>query len=179
MQFNIRGENIEITPALREHVEKKLSRLERYFNSQAISTIYVTMRVMREHFVEVTIPLEGIILRAEERSEDMYASIDTVVDKLERQIRKYKTKINRKLRYDGNVQPSPIRWEDKDAAEEEDQFKIVKTKRFNFKPMDIDEAILQMNLLGHSFFVFSNVETNETNVVYRRQDGRFGLIEPE
>jgi len=129
--------------------------------------------------VEVTIALSGLLLRAEERQEDMYASIDLVVDKLERQIRKHKTKVNRKVLKEGglrglfvdNVAPA-------EEPEDEEDLQVVRTKRFTMKPMDVEEAILQMNLLGHNFFVFANMDTNEINVVYRRDDGKYGLIEP-
>lgn len=182
MKFNIRGNNLEVTPALREYAEKKLSRLERYFDTPLESAVNVRLAVQRdEHKVEVTIPLPGVLVRAEEASDDMYASLDLVVEKLERQIRKYKTKINRKFRQEGGPRSQ---WKDPDAhngeAEvEEDAPEVVRIKRFSLKPMDVEEAILQMDMLGHNFFVFSNADTNRVNVVYRRRDGRYGLIEPE
>lgn len=179
MKFNIRGQNIQVTDAIRDYVEKKLSRLERYFETPLTSDVNVTLSVIRNlHGIEVTIPLQGVLLRAEEKSNDMYASIDTVLDKLERQIRKHKTKLNRKLRQDGGLKDligdtgSAGR-----AHDEEDELELVRTKRFTLKPMDVEEAILQMNLIGHSFFVFANVETKEVNVVYKRNDGKYGLIE--
>lgn len=186
MQYIVRGEHIEVTPALRDYAEKKVGRLERYFDNATPFTCYVTLRVLRgEQTVEVTIPMPGVILRAEDTHEDMYAAIDLVVEKLERQIRKYKTKLNRKFRHQG--QKLFIDPEAQTAAamarepEEEDleHLQIVKTKRFNLKPMDAEEAALQMDMLGHNFFVFSNAQTDEVNVVYRRKDGRYGLIEPE
>ncbi|GEN36031.1 MULTISPECIES: ribosome hibernation-promoting factor, HPF/YfiA family [Aneurinibacillus] len=183
MQYNTRGENIEVTPALRDYVEKKIGRLERYFESTSSFSCNVTLRVLRgEHTVEVTIPMPGVILRAEDTNSDMYAAIDLVVEKLERQIRKHKTKINRKYRQQGAVllDADPVfAAQDESAEEDNDQLRIVKTKRFNLKPMDAEEAVLQMDMLGHNFFVFSNAETEEVNVVYRRKDGRYGLIEPE
>ncbi len=183
MNFNIRGENIEVTPALRNYVEKKLGRLERYFAEDITSDVYVTMKVLRDqHSVEVTIPMTKLLLRAEEKSLDMYASIDLVVEKLERQIRKYKTKVNRKFRTDGSVKK--LFHEDatngRAAVDNEgDQPEIVRTKRFNLKPMDAEEAILQMDMLGHNFFVFSDAVTEQISVVYKRKDGRYGLIQPE
>lgn len=182
MNYNIRGERLEVTEALREYVEKKLSRLEKYFSTPLSSDVIVKMKVVRDlHHVEVSIPFPGGMLRAEVRNGDMYAAIDLVIDKLEGQIRKHKTKVNRKLREDGglkglfkdNLDTSNTRPHD-----EEDDLELVRTKRFTLKPMDIEEAILQMNMVGHSFFVFANMDTEEVNVVYRRNDGKYGLIEP-
>jgi putative sigma-54 modulation protein len=181
MNCIIRGERVEVTEFLRDYAEKKLSRLEKYFESPLVSDVSVTLSVLKDvHSIEVTIPLQGTMLRAEERSQDMYASIDLVVDKLERQIRKHKTKANRKFRQEGGIktlfresyEPSALRFE------EEDELEVVRTKRFTLKPMDIEEAILQMNMVGHTFFVFSNMDTEEVNVVYKRNDGKYGLIEP-
>ncbi|PDO09567.1 MAG: ribosomal subunit interface protein [Candidatus Reconcilbacillus cellulovorans] len=180
MKFNIRGENLEVTEALRQYAEKKIGRLERYFETPPVGEVSVTMSVNKNvQTVEVTIPLPGVLLRAEEHSEDMYASIDLVVDKLERQIRKHKTKINRKYRQQGIKALFKEQAELSAAGkEEEDDLSIVRRKRFPLKPMDVEEAILQMNMIGHNFFVFANTETNEVNVVYRRNDGKYGLIEP-
>jgi len=178
MKFNIRGENIEVTPALKEYVEKKLSKLERYFDT--FPEIKVNLKVYSDkQRVEVTIPFTDLLLRAEETNSDMYAAIDLVVDKLERQIRKHKTKVNRKLREKGSVKTNFILPEAVAVldAVEEDELELVRTKRFDLKPMDVEEAILQMDMLGHSFFVFTNADTNETNVVYGRKDGKYGLIE--
>jgi len=183
MNFNIRGQRMEVTEALREYVGKKLSRLERYFEAAPESDVQVTLSVTKgQHAVEVTIPLPGVVLRAEEKRDDMYASIDYVVDKLERQIRKHKTKLNRKFRQanlgrlfkeeGGNGGGTATATQD-----DEDTFELVRTKRFSMKPMDVEEAILQMNMVGHNFYVFSNADTKEVNVVYRRSDGRYGLIE--
>ncbi|MFC4077423.1 ribosome hibernation-promoting factor, HPF/YfiA family [Salinithrix halophila] len=184
MRYNIRGNNIELTDALRDYVEKKLSRMEKYFYSTHTTEAFVSMSVFKdEHKVEVTVPFPGVLVRAEEASENMYASIDKVVEKLERQIRKYKTKVNRKFRQDGSLRflengETP---ETQTAIldEEDDEFEVVRNKRFNLKPMDMEEAILQMDMLGHNFFVFSNAITDQVNVVYKRKDGRYGLIEPE
>jgi len=180
MNYNIRGQRVQVTEALREYTEKKLSRLEKYFEPSITSEVNVTLTVTKgQHTVEVTIPFSGIILRAEEKSEDMYASIDLVVDKLERQIRKHKTKVNRQIRQ-GNGSKAIFR--DSHTAvsiadEDDDDFELVRTKRFTLKPMDVEEAILQMNLVGHTFFVFSNSDTKSVNVVYKRGDGKYGLIE--
>lgn len=179
MNLNIRGDKIEVTQALRDYVEKKLGRLDKYFDTPPHAA-NVTLSVVRgQQNVEVTISLSGVLLRAEERQEDMYASIDLVVDKLERQIRKHKTKVNRKFVKEGGLRNLFVENGAAAVAEEEDDdLQVVRTKRFTMKPMDVEEAILQMNLLGHDFFVFSNMDTNEINVVYRREDGRYGLIEP-
>jgi putative sigma-54 modulation protein len=183
MKFHIRGRNVEVTDALRDYAEKKIGRLERYFEAPPTSDVYITLSVNKnKHTVEVTIPVNGVTLRAEEKSEDMYASIDLVIDKLERQIRKHKTRVNRRARLEGTQravfkeafeQAPPVRVHE----DEEDAFEVVRTKKFTLKPMDMEEAILQMNLLGHSFYVFANPETDRVNVVYKREDGRYGLIE--
>lgn len=175
LRFDIRGKNIEVTEALKDYVEKRLSKLERFIEDVRVAQ--VTLSVEGEsHKVEVTIPLNGIILRGEEETEDMYSSIDLVVDKLEKQIDKYKTKLYRRYRGIG-FRKSLVR-ELETSGEAVEQFKIVRTKKFALKPMDVEEAVMQMNLLGHSFFVFFNSGTEEVNVVYRRHDGNFGLIEP-
>lgn len=180
MKFNIRGQNIQLTAALKDYAEKKLGRLERYFEAPLTSEVYVTLSVIKGmQTVEVTIPMQGLMLRAEERHTDMYASIDLVVDKLERQIRKHKTRANRKLRQEGGLKDL-FRIDNGAAAalEPEEDFELVRTKSFDLKPMDVEEAILQMNLIGHNFFVFANSDTSQVNVVYKRNDGKYGLIEP-
>lgn len=173
MQIALRGKNIELTEPLRNYVEKKIGKIERYFNRPPF-TAQVALSVEKgRHIVEVTVPLDGMLLRGEESSEDMYASIDGVVDKLERQIMKFKTRVNRRARRDA---AAPIFiGNDEDEGEEP---LIVRTKKFDLKPMEPEEAILQMNLLGHDFFVFANASTNQVNVVYRRKGGNYGLIEP-
>ncbi|MCZ8514895.1 ribosome-associated translation inhibitor RaiA [Paenibacillus filicis] len=180
MKFNIRGENIPVTEALKDHVEKKLSRLERYFEAPPTSEVNVTLSVAKGmQTVEVTIPLPSFMLRAEEKHTDMYASADLVVDKLERQIRKAKTKANRKIRQEGGIKDY-FRYEPSASVmqEEDEDFELVRTKQFMLKPMDVEEAILQMNMVGHNFFVFANMDTSQVNVVYKRNDGKYGLIEP-
>ncbi len=178
MKYNLRGHNIEITDALRDYVEKKLSRIEKYFDTPPVAEVQVTLRVLKtEHTVEVTLPLNGIILRAEETNDDMYASIDLVGEKLERQIRKYKTKVNRKFENQG------VRTLFKEMVttpdDREEEFAVVKTKSFAVKPMMVEEAILQMNLIGHDFFVFLDAEEDNINVVYRRRNGQYGVIKPD
>lgn len=170
MNVAVRGKNIDVTDALKEYVEKKLAKLGKFLD---LSEAQVTLVVEKgTHKVEVTIPINGMILRGEEETGDMYASIDLVVEKLEKQINKYKARFNKKTRTEGKAAAVS-------AEESYEQPKIMKTKRFAIKPMPVDEAVMQMNLLGHSFFVFSNAETEEVNVLYKRKDGNYGLIEPE
>jgi putative sigma-54 modulation protein len=187
MKYNIRGENIEVTSPIREYVEKKIGKLKRYFDTPPTSEVHVNLSVYNdEQQIEVTIPMTNLLLRAEERHIDLYAAIDLVVDKLERQIRKYKTKVNRKFRQNGAPKHVFAELEQEvltkqlqaDKTGEEEDIDIVRTKRFDLKPMDSEEAVLQMDMLGHAFFVFTNAITGDTNVVYRRRDGRYGLIEP-
>ncbi len=174
MKLTVRGKNIEVTDALREHVQKRVGKIDKYFDFD--TEAQVALGVVRElHTVEVTATINGLILRAEESTNDMYASIDKVVDKLERQISKYKTRINRKAR---QVSGDIGRTAGLPREEEDDELHVVRTKRFAVKPMPVEEAVLQMNLLGHDFFVFANADTDEVNVVYRRKDGNYGLIEP-
>lgn len=180
MNYIIRGENIEVTPAIREYVEKKISKLERYFAETPEANVHVNLKVYQDKKakVEVTIPLPHLVLRAEEANDDMYAGIDLISDKLERQIRKHKTKVNRKFREKGDVAAYfATTTESPEHLVEEDDLELVRTKRFDLKPMDSEEAILQMNMLGHNFYVYTNSDTNRTNVVYKRKDGRYGLIE--
>ncbi|SDS99054.1 putative sigma-54 modulation protein [Paenibacillaceae bacterium GAS479] len=182
MKYNVRGQNVPVTDAMRDYVEKKLNRLDKYFDAPPAADTSVTMSVHKgRHGVEVTIPLPGVILRAEEKSPDMYASVDTVVDKLERQIRKHKTKANRKFRQSESIK-TLFREDDVASVavqDPEEDLEVVRMKRFKLKPMDVEEAILHMDMVGHSFYVFNNIETKEVNVVYRRNDGRYGLIEQE
>lgn len=176
LQIALRGKNIELTDALREHVQKKLGKIARYFHEPPSAQVALSVEKGR-HIIEVTMPINGMLLRGEEASEDMYASVDGVVEKLERQIRKFKTRINRRARKGSDR--SPVLVEDGEPGfEEENGPRVVRTKRFALKPMDVEEAVLQMNLLGHDFFVFSNSTTNLVNVIYRRRDGNYGLIEP-
>lgn len=180
-RYNVRGENIEVTAAIREYAEKKLSKLERFFDNVPEATAHVNLKVYTDKTakVEVTIPLPYLVLRAEETSIDLYGSIDLVVDKLERQVRKYKTKINRKSREKGFAPTSSPSMIEEDLDENSGQLEIVRTKRISLKPMDSEEAVLQMNMLGHNFFIFEDSETNGTSIVYRRKDGKFGLIETD
>ncbi|MFD1038875.1 ribosome hibernation-promoting factor, HPF/YfiA family [Virgibacillus byunsanensis] len=181
MKYNIRGENLEVTGAIRDYVEKKISKLERYFDTPPTSDVHVNLSVYNdEQRIEVTIPMTNLLLRGEVQHVDLYAAIDLVVDKLERQIRKYKTKVNRKFRQEGSPKHifAELEKEANNAEAEADEIEIVKTKRFDLKPMDSEEAVLQMDMLGHAFYVFTSDISGETNVVYRRNDGKYGLIEP-
>lgn len=181
-RYNVRGENIEVTEAIRDYVEKKVGKLERYFTDVPNATAHVNLKVYTEKTakVEVTIPLPYLVLRAEETSPDLYASVDLVVDKLERQIRKFKTKINRKSRETAIPESdAAVLFNNEPTDEEESTLDIVRTKRVSLKPMDSEEAVLQMNMLGHNFFIFEDAETNGTSIVYRRKDGKYGLIETD
>lgn len=174
MKISVKAKNTQVTEPLTDYIEKRFAKLEKYF-VDANLTGTVTLVVEKGlHRVEATIPLNRYILRAEDSSNDMYASIDGVVDKLERQIRKYKTKINRKGKVQTFNDLPPVQ---EAPAIEEDE-KIIKTKTFVVKPMDEEEAIMQMELLEHDFFVFLNAETNSINVVYKRKDNHYGLIQP-
>lgn len=182
LDFNIRGENVEVTSAIREHVEKKIDKLERYFTESTNATAHVNLKVYsdKQTKVEVTIPMKNLTLRAEERHNDMYAAVDLIIDKLERQIRKYKTRVNRKSREREGVAAFFASVEDNNTAEQnedENEFNVVRTKQFDLKPMDQEEAILQMNMLGHNFFIFTDAESDGTHIVYKRKDGKYGLIE--
>ncbi|WEV40434.1 ribosome-associated translation inhibitor RaiA [Lactobacillus sp. ESL0684] len=176
LKYNVRGENIEVTDALRSYVEKRLKKLEKYFDMNQEMVAHVNLKIYRDHTakVEVTIPLPYLVLRAEDTTDDMYRSIDFVSEKLERQIRKYKTRINRKSREKGISEFFAEAPQEEKAPSE---FDIVRNKQIGLKPMSPEEAILQMNMLEHDFFVFQDAETNGTSVVYRRNDGRYGLIE--
>ena len=174
MKFVISGKNIDVTEGLKNAVEDKLGKLERYFTSD--TEIIVTLSVEKERQkIEVTIPVKGNIIRSEQVSSDMYVSIDLVEEIIERQLRKYKNKIIDKKQSAG-FQPEFV---EKDFEEDGNEIKIIRTKKLGFKPMYPEDACVQMELLGHDFYVFCNAETDEVNVVYRRKNGSFGLIEPE
>lgn len=177
MRYTITGRNIEITDGLKKAVEEKLHKLGKYFTEETEAKI--TLSVQKEaHKIEVTIPTKQGLIRAEEVSEDMYVSIDKVEDIIERQIKKFKNKLVDRKQSGVSFSELFINEEDSDV-EEEDEIKIVKTKRFSIKPMDPEEACLQMELLGHDFYVFRNALSDEICVVYKRKDGKYGIIEPE
>ncbi len=174
MRITISGKNIEVTAGLRQAVEDKLSKLERYFTPE--TDILVTLSVEKERQkIEVTIPVKGNIIRSEQVSNDMYVSIDLVEEVIERQLKKYKNKIIDQKQSSGNFQQEFIEKE----IEDDEDIKIIRTKRFGMKPMYPEDACIQMELLGHNFFVFQNAETEEVNVVYKRKGNTYGLIEPE
>ncbi|HHT65764.1 MAG: ribosome hibernation-promoting factor, HPF/YfiA family [Caldicoprobacterales bacterium] len=178
MNIIISGKNMDITDSLRRQINKKVGKLKRYFDPGTEAQVTLSVEKNR-HIVEVTIPFNGILIRAEESTDDMYASIDMVLDKLERQIHKYRTKLWRKFRTDAFTDDQMLFSKGESHDEKDDELKIVRTKRFAVKPMSVEEALMQMDLIGHSFFVFSNAETDEVNVIYKRRDGKYGLIEPE
>ncbi len=175
MRVIIAGKGMDVSDYLKDLVSKKVSKLKRYFDED--TEAHITMSIQRSrHIVEVTIPFDGIVLRGEEATGDMYASVDGVIKKLEKQIHKHRTALKRRL-HEGAFTK-----EDDEYAEilaEEKQPAVVRTKKFVVKPMDIEEAKMQMELLGHQFFVFRNAVTNEINVLYQRHDGDLGLIEPD
>ena len=174
MRYTISGKNIEVTEALKNIVMDKLGKLERYFTPE--TEIIVTMSVEKERQkIEVTIPVKGNIIRSEQVSNDMYVSIDLVEEVIERQLRKYKNKIIQKQQEGSNFRKEFIEKETEDPEE----VKIIRIKQFGMKPRYPEDACIQMELLGHNFFVFRNAETEEVNVVYKRKGNTYGLIEPE
>ena len=176
MKITLRGKNIEITDAIEEKVSEKLSKLDKYFIvSENVEAKVLVRTYPYGQKIEVTIPTEYVLLRAEVVDQDLYNAIDLVIDKLEGQIRKYKTRLNRKSKDNklafnlASIEP----------LEEEEEDVLVKTKTITPKPMDMEEAIMQMELIGHSFFVYRDTETDAISIVYRRNDGDYGLIETE
>lgn len=176
MKITLRGKNIEITEAIEEKVSEKLSKLDKYFIvSENVEAKVLVRTYPYGQKIEVTIPTEYVLLRAEVVNQDLYNAIDLVIDKLEGQIRKYKTRLNRKSKDNklafnlASIEP----------LEEEEEDVLVKTKTITPKPMDMEEAIMQMELIGHSFFVYRDTETDAISIVYRRNDGDYGLIETE
>lgn len=176
MKITLRGKNIEITEAIEEKVREKLSKLDKYFIvSENVEAKVLVRTYPYGQKIEVTIPTEYVLLRAEVVDQDLYNAIDLVIDKLEGQIRKYKTRLNRKSKDNklafnlASIEP----------LEEEEEDVLVKTKTITPKPMDMEEAIMQMELIGHSFFVYRDTETDAISIVYRRNDGDYGLIETE
>lgn len=175
MKFNIRGDKLEVTNAINDYVESKIGKLDKYFKDEEIeANIVVKVRGNRQ-IIEVTVITDNFILRSEEEHDDLYAAIDLVIDKLERQIRKNKTKL-KKQSVNNKFKEFNFDYE-LDAEEEEEDNKIVKRKTIDTKPMDEEEAILEMELLGHSFFVYKDMDTNSVNVIYKRKDGNYGIIE--
>ena len=179
MQIVFSGKHIEVTEALKEYAKSKLSRLDKFFDH--IQETHVTESIVRgQHIVEVTMRADGKIIRAEERSNDMYQSLDFVIDKLERQLTKYKDRfITRKRDSLNGHKPIEMVMSTVETEDSEDVMPvIVRSKKFSIKPMDPEEAAMEMELIGHDFYVFRNSETSDVNVIYKRDDGNFGLIEP-
>lgn len=174
MNYIITGKNIDVTEGLRDAVIKKLGKLEKYF--AADTEIIVTMSVEKDRQkIEVTIPVKGHIIRSEQTSSDMYVSIDLVEEIIERQLKRYRTRLTTQEQEAASFSDLFL----SEEYEENDGPQIVRTKKFGLKPMDPEEACMQLELLGHSFYVFRNSDTDEVNVVYKRKNGTFGLIEPE
>lgn len=175
MRYIISGKNINVTEGLKAAVYEKIGKLERYFTPD--TEVHVTFNVEKDRQkIEVTIPMKGNIIRAEQVSTDMYVSIDLVEEIIERQLRKYKNKLIEQKQAAYNFNSSFM---DDEVEEDEETINIIRSKRFAMKPMDAEEACIQMELLGHNFYVFRNADTNEVNVVYKRKGSTYGLIEPE
>lgn len=174
MKFIIVGRNIEVTPGLKTAVEDKIGKLEKYFTPE--TEVHVTLSVEKDRQkIEVTIPVKGSIIRSEQVSNDMYVSIDLVEEIIERQLKKYKTKLVDKQKDATSFSQLFV----ENNYMDDEEIKIVRTKKFDIKPMYPEDACIQMELLGHSFFVFCNAETDQVNVVYKRKGDTYGLIEPE
>ena len=174
MKFIISGKNLDVTDGLKAAIEEKIGKLERYFTPE--TEVHVTLSVEKERQkIEITIPMKGNIVRAEQVSDDMYVSIDLVEEVIERQLRKYKNKLVDRQQSAASLSKAFI----EEEIEEDDEIKIIRSKKFGMKPMDPEEACIQMELLGHNFYVFRNAATDEGNVVYKRKGNTFGLIEPE
>lgn len=176
MNISIRGSKVTITDAMKEYAEEKLNKLNKYIDSpEEVSANVIVKIPNRLHKVEITIPLKTIILRAEEEQEDFYAAIDVIVDKLERQIRKNKTRLETKKMKEAKE----FAFDYIEEIPEDKENKVVKRKKIEVKPMDEEEAILQMELLGHQFYLYKDVATNQPALVYKRKDGDYGIIEAE
>jgi putative sigma-54 modulation protein len=176
MKFIISGKNIDVTPGLKAAVEDKIGKLEKYFTPE--TEVHATLSVEKDRQkIEVTIPIKGTIIRSEQVSNDMYVSVDLAAEVIERQLKKYKNK----FRSDQQAGAASLRTDfiEKEVDEGDEEIKIVRTKRFDIKPMYAEDACIQMELSGHDFFVFCNAETDEVNVVYKRKGNTYGLIEPE
>lgn len=174
MRITISGKNIDITQGLRSAVEDKLSRLEKYFTPDTIVNVTLSVTKKRHQKMEATIPVKGNIIRAEQESDDMYVTIDLVEEVIEAQLKKYRQKLISKQQDGGSFKQEFLEAENDDVEED---IQIIRSKKFGMKPMFPEDACIQMELLGHTFFVFRNAETDEVNVVYKRKDGNYGLIE--
>ena len=173
MKIKYLGRFIDVSDTMQAYADKKIGKLDWFFGDDAEAVVKFTLEKGGRNIVEITINSRGMLFRAEESTTDMYASVDSAVDKLQGQIRRHRTKLDKKFR-----SPAPAPAADEPAFEEEER-KIVKVKRFAVKPMSVDDAVMQLEQLGHSFYVFENAETGSVNVLYVRKDGDYGLIEPE
>ncbi len=178
----VKGKNLDVTPALREYAQKKVQKTAKFFDASRVPLAEVLLKIERDRQIaEITLQVGGLLVRGEGITDDMYASLDEAIDRIERQIRKHKTRILKRQQGPGlrevvgNSSVAVL----EDRRDEVTPPRIVKTKRFAIKPMSVEEAVLQMDLLGHDFFVFGNGATGQVNVVYRRRSGDYGLIEPE
>lgn len=176
MKFKIIGRKYDLTDKIKDYVEKKLGKLDKFFREESEARVVIGT-IKDNDYIEATIYAGGMMYRAEASDKEILAAIDKIVDVIERQIRKNKTRLEKKIKRDATLDNMLISGVPYTGGEETKEFEIVKTKRFTVKPMSIEEAILQMNLLGHSFFVFKNQETEEMNVVYKRKDGKYAVIE--
>lgn len=181
MRIVVKGKNLEVTPALREYAERRAAKVRKFFPDAAEINVEVVLRIERNsQIAEITVHVGNVVIRAEKGTDDMYASIDACIDRVGSQVRRYKTRLQK--RWQGasrvaEVQESSA--EAGEAPEEDDLPAVVRRKRFAVKPMSVEEALMQMELLGHDFYVFVNSATDEVNVLYRRNDGNVGLLEPE
>lgn len=173
MKCKIRGEKIKITSAIQDYVETKLSRLDKYFKNADVDASVLIKVKGKEQAIEVTIPYDKYTLRSEERRDDLYAAIDLVIDKLEGQIRKNKTKLKKQVKKSEEF----FNFDYEIANEDDVDNRIVKRKTFEMKPMNEEEAILELELLGHDFYIYRDDKTNDINVLYKRKDGNYGIIE--
>ena len=174
MRITISGKNIHVSEGLKDTIYEKLGKLDKYFTPETEAIVTLSVEKNRQK-IEVTVPIKGSVIRAEQVSDDMYVSIDLVQEIIERQMRKHNTRLVNRNRGGGNFQQAFIEME----AEEAEEIRIVRSKKFAMKPMDPEEACIQMELSGHSFFVFRNADTDDVNVVYKRKGNTYGLIEPE
>jgi len=176
MKYNISGKNIELTAALQNAVEENIVKLDKYFNDNVIAQVTLSVEKL-SHIIEITIPFNGSVLRAEVEGKNMYNIMDDAVAVIEKQVNKYKNKLRDRHRTGAGNQFTSSFLEEEDENHE-DGIKIDKTKQFAIKPMSAEEAVLQMELVGHNFFVYFDSESEDVNVVYKRKNGTYGLIEP-
>ena len=176
MRITINAKNMTVSDAMEERIQKKLNKLDRYFRDEAEAQVRLSQERGARNIAEITLVIDGVMLRAQEITADMYQSVDRAADKIDRQIRRYRTKISKKADMTTLADIAPD--EEPVSTWEETPDELVRVKRFEVKPMAVEDAIAQMDMLGHSFFVFVNAETNITSVIYRRTDGTIGMLEP-